>query len=491
MTMLKTRLDTKTLQLPKPQVATHSAEVEGLPSLRPDKRLDYPLTAFLLDAFSLLMAFFGTTLLQGAALTILQAAPLFAITAAIWLLLYTKAALYASDVQVSPQQEMRVVLNTGLLSLLVTMGILYGFNLQMGRFILLQYSLLGLTMLLGWRVLYHSIHYIQYNAKTELSRRVLLIGTAEYLSAVGNLLRQVERVELVGVVSQTSKLKHVPVLATEDEAVAALIAQHQITDVVQAFSRKDDARASQLFATLQALPVRSWVMPAAKSASLYVGSISRFEDLNLVNVTVPRLRQLDLILKRAFDVIVSATLLLLVAPALASIALLIKLESNGPVLFVQERMGRGGKSFRIFKFRSMRVGADKELDHVSEKDEEGRITNHKRPNDPRVTRIGRIIRKTSLDELPQLFNVLRGDMSLVGPRPELMRLVNEYEPWQHLRFAVPQGITGWWQVNGRSETPCHMATDLDVEYLQQHSFLLDLQILLMTVPALLKGKGAF
>ena len=119
------------------------------------------------------------------------------------------------------------------------------------------------------------------------------------------------------------------------------------------------------------------------------------------------------------------------------------------------------------------------------------LRNHKRPNDPRITRIGKLIRKTSLDELPQLFNVLRGDMSIVGPRPELIRLVDEYEPWQDQRFVVKQGITGWWQVNGRSKTPCHFSTHQDVKYINNYSFLLDMQILLMTIPSLLKGKGAF
>jgi lipopolysaccharide/colanic/teichoic acid biosynthesis glycosyltransferase len=116
---------------------------------------------------------------------------------------------------------------------------------------------------------------------------------------------------------------------------------------------------------------------------------------------------------------------------------------------------------------------------------------HKHSEDPRVTRVGRFIRRTSLDEFPQLINVLKGEMSLVGPRPELPWLVEQYEPWQWQRFSVPQGITGWWQVNGRSDKPLHMHTEEDLFYIQNYSILLDVQILWRTIGAVLKGGGAY
>jgi lipopolysaccharide/colanic/teichoic acid biosynthesis glycosyltransferase len=122
--------------------------------------------------------------------------------------------------------------------------------------------------------------------------------------------------------------------------------------------------------------------------------------------------------------------------------------------------------------------------------EDGTIT-FKRPDDPRITRVGRFIRRTSLDELPQLFNVLKGDMSLVGPRPELPWLVELYEPWQRKRFAVPQGMTGWWQVNGRSDKEMHRHTDEDLYYVQHYSLWLDLMILARTVFVVLRGRGAY
>ena len=134
--------------------------------------------------------------------------------------------------------------------------------------------------------------------------------------------------------------------------------------------------------------------------------------------------------------------------------------------------------------------AEARQDEVTTQTADGQII-YKSPNDPRVTRVGRFIRRTSLDELPQLFNVLKGDMSLVGPRPELPWLVEKYQPWQRKRFAVPQGITGWWQINGRSDKPMHLHIEEDLYYIQNYSLLLDIRILWATLGAVIKRKGAF
>jgi len=175
---------------------------------------------------------------------------------------------------------------------------------------------------------------------------------------------------------------------------------------------------------------------------------------------------------------------------MALIAIAIRLDSPGPILFKQERIGENGRPFTMYKFRSMYVDAEERLKEVIRRDENGNVL-YKTPNDPRVTRVGRFIRRTSLDELPQLFNVLKGDMSLVGPRPELPWLVEKYENWQRKRFAVPQGITGWWQVNGRSDKPMHLSTEDDLYYIQNYSILLDIIILWKTLTAVLKRRGAF
>ena len=174
----------------------------------------------------------------------------------------------------------------------------------------------------------------------------------------------------------------------------------------------------------------------------------------------------------------------------AGIALVIKLDSAGPVFFRQRRVGENGRIFRMYKFRTMMENAEKMQPQVNHVNGDGYII-HKQENDPRVTRVGRFLRRTSLDESPQLLNVLKGEMSLVGPRPEMPWLVDSYEPWQHKRFAVPQGMTGWWQVNGRSEKPMHLHTEDDLYYVQNYSMWMDLYILLKTPLVVLKGRGAY
>jgi len=191
-----------------------------------------------------------------------------------------------------------------------------------------------------------------------------------------------------------------------------------------------------------------------------------------------------------FDVIVSTILIILLAPVMLLIAVLIKLESPGPIIFRQERIGEYGRRFQMLKFRTMYQDADRRWQEVAKRDEQGRLI-HKVKDDPRVTRVGRKLRRTSLDELPQLFNVLRGEMSLVGPRPEMPYIAAEYEPWQWQRFRVPPGITGWWQINGRSDKPMHLHTEDDLYYIQNYSFWLDLRILMRTLIVVWKGHGAY
>lgn len=195
--------------------------------------------------------------------------------------------------------------------------------------------------------------------------------------------------------------------------------------------------------------------------------------------------------KRLIDIGVSLVALILLAPLMLVIALLIRLESPGPILFRQIRLGRYGKPFIMYKFRSMRCNAQ-ELQplimHMNEK-QGGAF---KIRQDPRMTRIGRFIRKYSLDELPQLFNVLKGDLSLVGPRAMAPYDVNRFDHVEYYkRFAVPQGCTGLWQVSGRSNLSFDEWMRLDIYYVDNISLRLDLEILLKTIPAILKGDGAY
>jgi exopolysaccharide biosynthesis polyprenyl glycosylphosphotransferase len=194
--------------------------------------------------------------------------------------------------------------------------------------------------------------------------------------------------------------------------------------------------------------------------------------------------------KRAFDLSFGFLALLLALPIMILSALLVYLEDGSPVIFRQHRVGKDGQLFEIFKIRTMVKNAE-ELQVQSEMyDADGNLI-HKMKDDPRVTSVGRLLRRFSLDELPQLFNVLAGSMSLVGPRPELPYLAEKYEPWQRQRFDVLPGITGWWQINSRSDKPMQLHIEDDLYYIQNYSIWLDLRILVRTIWVVLSGKGAY
>ena len=195
-------------------------------------------------------------------------------------------------------------------------------------------------------------------------------------------------------------------------------------------------------------------------------------------------------IKRTFDIIAASLFLLLFFWLFVIIAIIIKLQDGGPVFYVSTRVGRYGRRFNFYKFRSMRVDADKMLDELKSQNEtRGEL--FKMKNDPRVTRFGRILRKTSLDELPQMFNILKGDMSFVGPRPPLVREVKNYTEYSMQRLAVTGGLTCYWQISGRSQIDFNGMVKLDQKYIQERGVLTDLKILIKTVPAVLKGDGAY
>jgi len=216
----------------------------------------------------------------------------------------------------------------------------------------------------------------------------------------------------------------------------------------------------------------------------------------------PALKGMGIVAKRFVDLSLAGLVVIVFAPLLAVIALMVRLLSPGPVLFRQIRAGKDGNPFTFYKFRTMRHDTDdtlhreyatnfiggKEL-RLRDEDKDEKV--YKMPNDPRVTSIGRILRKTSLDELPQLFNVIKGDMSLVGPRPPICYELTIYKEWHKRRLRAKPGITGLWQVSGRSSVPFHDMVLLDLYYINRWSLLLDLEIMVKTIPVVLYGKGAY
>lgn len=197
------------------------------------------------------------------------------------------------------------------------------------------------------------------------------------------------------------------------------------------------------------------------------------------------------ILKRGIDILISSIGLILLSPIFIIIAILIKVEDpRGTVFFGQERTGIFPNTFKMYKFRSMVHNAEELLEELKSKNEmDGPVFKIK--DDPRITRVGKFIRKTSLDELPQLINVLKGDMSLVGPRPALISEVEQYNDYQRQRLAIKPGITCYWQVSGRNNIGFEEWVELDLKYIRERSITLDIKLILMTIPALLGDKNAF
>ena len=214
-------------------------------------------------------------------------------------------------------------------------------------------------------------------------------------------------------------------------------------------------------------------------------------DVVLVGLKEPVIGTIDRIIKRAFDLVVACLVLVVFAPLLAIMALFVALGSPGPLIYRSKRVGEGGRIFEMLKFRTMYADADQGETQLISETVDGKLVFNKQRDDPRVTPIGRILRRYSLDELPQLANVLAGQMSLVGPRPELPALVARYEPWQRKRFTVPQGMTGWWQISGRGDKPKYLHIEDDLYYIQNYSLLQDLRILWRTIGVVVKGEGAF
>jgi exopolysaccharide biosynthesis polyprenyl glycosylphosphotransferase len=236
------------------------------------------------------------------------------------------------------------------------------------------------------------------------------------------------------------------------------------------------------------VPVR--IVPDLFQLSLTQVDIDDLNGVPLIGTKSVSIKGWNLAVKRAIDVILSGLSLALLSPLMLIIAVLVKLESPGPAVFRQTRIGRGGRKFTVYKFRTMREGAEQEQDALRDLNEaQGAL--FKIREDPRCTALGKFLRRRSLDELPQLYNVLRGEMSIVGPRPQLAGEVEQYQPWHKKRLETWPGLTGLWQVSGRSDLSFDDMVLLDIYYVENWSLLLDLRIALKTIPTLILGTGAY
>jgi exopolysaccharide biosynthesis polyprenyl glycosylphosphotransferase len=369
-------------------------------------------------------------------------------------------------------------------------GLLYLSFRDVSRLQFLYFAGLNLSALIIVHIVVRS--YMGARSQRLTRRRVLVIGdpTSAERFAEAFATPQWSGLEVVGYTSDSVDAPSRVLRMGAINDTPQIVADERIDEVIFAMPPQQHERITRLSLALIQQPVMVHMIPGVLDLTFARTPVEMAGGIPLISLRESALTESQRILKRLFDLLASAALLIVLSPLMLLIALMIKLESPGSVFFTQERIGEHGRRFRMIKFRSMYQDAERRWAEVARRDASGNLM-HKVVGDPRVTPVGRKLRRSSLDELPQLINVLLGQMSLVGPRPEIPVVAAEYDPWQWQRFRVPPGITGWWQVNGRSDKPMHLHTEDDLYYIQNYSFWLDLRILLKTVIVVLQGHGAY
>jgi exopolysaccharide biosynthesis polyprenyl glycosylphosphotransferase len=395
----------------------------------------------------------------------------------------------------SGSDEFRKVLNAGV-SLTAALAIFsYLINSELSRFYLLV-SMPGVTAL-GLMARY--VKRKRLHRRRALGQCMSSVVAVGYHAAVADLISELRRDSYHGmrvvatcITGTPSQVAGVPVFGgvTVDEVAGAVRRSRADTVAVLSCPEMDGATLRRLAWELEKTGTDLCVAPALLDVAGPRTTVRPTAGLTLLHVDHPQLSGPLTILKGLFDRFVAALALLMLSPALVAIAMTIKLTDRGPALFTQTRVGKDGSTFKIYKFRTMVVDAEARLTELMPaNDLDGVLFKLRR--DPRITPVGAKLRKYSIDEFPQFINVLKGEMSLVGPRPALPSEAAKYADHVHRRLAVKPGLTGMWQVNGRSDLSWDESVRLDLRYVENWSFALDLQILWKTVSVLLKGSGAY
>jgi exopolysaccharide biosynthesis polyprenyl glycosylphosphotransferase len=383
------------------------------------------------------------------------------------------------------------ILATGLLA-----GALFLTYRETSRLQFVYFLLINFLLLMGYRAIIRIMDNLTGRSRPGGDNRVLVVGAGELGLRVAEVIHDHSRwgFELVGFLDD-DKLKQgeeyagVKVLE-KIYAVREVVEQHNIGEVWIALPVYAYDRINLVMYELEKLPVRIKVVPDYFSLAIVRAKADVLGGIPIIGLREPVIEGLPRLTKRIFDIVAGFLILILLSPLMLIIAIAVSIDSKGPALFRQRRVGENGRLFDMLKYRTMERDAEERQQEVQLETEGGEVI-HKQKEDPRITSVGRFLRRWSLDELPQLLNVIKGEMSLVGPRPEMPWLVDRYQSWQRKRFAVPQGITGWWQINGRSDKPMHLNTDDDLYYVYNYSLWLDIAILFRTPFAVIRGQGAF
>lgn len=410
----------------------------------------------------------------------------------IWIIIYSTLSIYDGRKYLRAIDEFAILSLAMLISSISAAGILYFSYRDISRALFLIFILFLYLICLAWRI-FARIYFRTQKASPDRLRYVLVVGAGPLGQKVKFQLldSELSKIRFAGFVDDVSEaIPNASLILGGPEEIREILKKHNITDVVIALPHSAYNQMSRIVQSIDDIPVQVWVALGFFDLALYKTDIEDFAGIPMLDLRASAIDDYQRMLKRAFDILFGMIILICVMPLMILTALAIFLYDGFPILFKQTRVGENGKFFEILKFRTMLKNAEQLQNQVEMQDTSGNLI-HKTREDWRITKIGHILRRFSLDELPQFINVIRGDMSLVGPRPELPRLVEKYQPWQRKRFAIPPGMTGWWQVNGRSDKPMHLHTEEDLYYIQNYSILLDVQILFKTIWVVLIGKGSY
>jgi exopolysaccharide biosynthesis polyprenyl glycosylphosphotransferase len=412
---------------------------------------------------------------------------------AMWIAVLWAHGLYRSRARWTRRGDIAAVLRATLVQLALTLSLLFLFKLpDVSRSVLIIVFPTLAVAAIAIRIAIREILRFARDHHRNV-RYMLILGTNRRARAFADLVESHPELGLIviGHLRADADEGHVrldkPVLGMVDDLEQIL--HSQIVDEVAIclpFQMEELIEGCAYLCEQEGKTVRLPVAPVERL--LTTGRLESVDGVGVYSLQNGPDRAVAFLVKRWIDVMGSAVLLVLLSPVLGTLALLIKLDSRGPVLFRQERVGLQGRSFNVVKFRSMEPGAEEQLDDLLHRNE---INGHafKLAADPRITRVGRFLRRSSLDELPQLWNVLRGEMSLVGPRPPLPREVANYDVWHRRRLSMKPGITGLWQVGARHSPEFDHWVEQDLQYIDSWSLWLDIKIMARTVPAVLTGTG--
>lgn len=378
------------------------------------------------------------------------------------------------------------IARASMLAALISLGLFFATHVTefLSRSLVFTFAALSVPALLAGRKLLHRA--VQAGWVEEESRNILFVGSAAESEAL--LLRT--RANALGRLgpSPTDQQGSIPLLGSVQE-IGRVLAQYPVDQVLLTERDLPQEVLRTVASRCEEVGVPFSMEAGFVDRTLARATLEQVDEVELLTFTSLPHDPTALAIKRAMDVVFSAVLLCLFSPLMLLVALAIRAEDAGPVIFRQERVGHFGRRFTMLKFRSMYANAESHLETLAEQNEvDGPV--FKIASDPRVTRIGWWIRRSSIDELPQLINVLRGEMSMVGPRPPLPKEVHSYAAWQRRRLSMKPGLTCIWQVSGRSRIDFETWMRLDLEYIDNWSLMLDLILLLRTVPAVLSGDGA-